>query len=257
MKNLLTAFRTLTIISWPGKGNDSLSMSLPWFPVTGFTLGLILSSIFFLLQSLPFSEWIMGYAIILVISYTLLTRGLHLDGLADWADSIGGFYDRERRLKIMKDSNLGTFGVLALILAIFIKVIIFERLLTVDTLFIIIPVLSISRSMQVELIANLPYARKERGMAEPFVNGATTKQSLTSHSICLAITLFFGPFGIFLFCIAFILTRICKKRFLKQFGGITGDLIGTANEIIEILLFIICCLAGEKLLHLSNWSWIL
>ena len=117
MKGLVTAIRTLTVLPVPGKDSDDFSAALPWFPVVGIILGAILYTISLLWSLLPFEQWSWGCAVILSALLVWLTRGLHMDGLADWADSLGGF-DRERRLAIMKDSSLGAFGVMAIVLGI-------------------------------------------------------------------------------------------------------------------------------------------
>ena len=129
MKGFVIALRTLTLILWPGKESEDLSASLPWFPIVGLFLGVILCGIGYLWTKLLLSQWMAGAALLMVGLEVWLTRGLHLDGLADWADSIGGFREREKRLAIMKDVSLGAFGVLALFLALMAKWVAFERIL--------------------------------------------------------------------------------------------------------------------------------
>ncbi len=255
-KGITTAFRTLTIISFPGKDDPDLSKSLPWFPVIGLVLGLILYGIARLWMLLPFSQWSACAAMLIVVAEIYLTRGLHLDGLADWADSIGGFRQRERRLAIMKDPGLGTFGVLALIIAFIAKWLAIERLLVSGTIIWLLVIFSLSRNMMVELITTLPYAREEEGMAKGFVNGASHQQRLASHIIALIFCLIFGPLGLAFFVLAGVITWLFRRVWLNQFGGITGDLLGATNEIIEICLLIICALAGKSILYYWGWSWV-
>ena len=193
-KGLITAIRTLTVIPFPGKEGDDFSSALPWFPVVGFLLGMILYSVTLLWNHLPFDKWAWGCAIIVSALLIWLTRGLHMDGLADWADSLGGF-GRERRLAIMKDSSLGAFGVMALALGIICKLVAFEHIITSGSFiyFIIIPV--ISRNMLVELQTTMPYARSEQGMAGVFIKNATNKHRIISHGVSLAICVCFGITG--------------------------------------------------------------
>lgn len=205
---------------------------------------------------LPFSQWSACAAMLILVAEIYLTRGLHLDGLADWADSIGGFLQREKRLAIMKDPGLGTFGVLALIIAFMAKWLAFERLLVSGTIIWLLVIFSLSRNMMVELITTLPYAREEEGIAKAFVNGASHRQRLASHIIALICCLIFGPVGLVFFVSAGVITLFFRRVCLNQFGGITGDLLGAANEIIEICLLIICALPGKSILDYWGWAWV-
>jgi adenosylcobinamide-GDP ribazoletransferase len=255
IRTFIAALRTLTVIPWPGKEIRELSSSLPWFPVVGFILGLILYGTGHMWMLLPFSQWTAGGALLLVAVEIWLTRGLHLDGLADWADSFGGF-EREQRLAIMKDVSLGAFGVMALVLALMAKWVAFERLLSSDSIVWLLAIFTISRCMLVELIVTLPYARASDGMAGPFVKGASRRHRLASHVLSLGLCLFFGPLALAFYGLAWLITRLFRARCLKQFGGITGDLLGTANEMVEISLVMICALSGKGILCYTGWGWV-
>jgi len=89
-----TALKTLTLFPWPRRESEDFGSSLIWFPVIGLLLGLILYGINLLWGLLPFTPWPGAIALLLLAIDIYLTRGLHLDGLADWADSIGGFFQR-------------------------------------------------------------------------------------------------------------------------------------------------------------------
>ena len=257
IRGLGCALTTLTLISWPGNKDEDLATSLPWFPVVGLFLGLILYATGLVWALFLHGQWLAGAALLMVGLEVWLTRGLHLDGLADWADSIGGFYERKKRLAIMKDVSLGAFGVLALILALMAKWLAFERILSSGSAICLLVILSLSRGMMVELITTLPYAREGEGMARPFVNGASNRHRLVSHLITLGICLPFGPIGLAFFGIAGFMTLLFKGRCRKQFGGITGDLLGTANEMVEICLLIICALPGKSIVYYIGWSWVI
>lgn len=247
---------TLTAVPWPGRPSEDFAASLPWFPVVGLLLGSILFGLKESWNLLPLTPWPAGIALLLVAADICLTRGLHLDGLADWADSIGGLFQRERRLAIMKDTSLGAFGVMALILALLAKWMVFERLVSFGSTICLIPVFIISRNMMVELMTTLPYAREGEGMGRPFVTGASTRQRVLSHWAAVALTLPFGPVFPLLGCLAWIETRLFGSRCRHAFGGITGDLLGTANEMVEITLLMICALGGDRLLSFTGWGWL-
>ncbi|MBW1779112.1 MAG: adenosylcobinamide-GDP ribazoletransferase [Deltaproteobacteria bacterium] len=256
LKGLGTALRTLTAIPWPGRKSEDFAASLPWFPFIGLLLGAILYGLSLLWGLLPFTPWPAGTAMLLVAVDICLTRGLHFDGLADWADSIGGFLEREKRLSIMKDVSLGTFGVMALIIVVLSKWIAFERLISCGTAVWLIAALILSRDMMVELMTTLPYARSGEGMGRPFVMQASTWHRVVSHVATVAVSIPLGPFFLLLFCIGGLETRLFGIRCRHQFGGITGDLLGTANEMVEVTLLMMCALLGKGLLSYTGWGWI-
>lgn len=256
MKGLSAAFKTLTVIPFPGKESADLARSLPWFPVVGFVLGGITYGIGHVLMSLPFFGWEAGAALFMVGAEIFLTRGLHLDGLADWADSIGGFRQKEKRLEIMKDMKMGAFGVLALILALMAKWVAFERCLVSGSAVWIPAIFALSRGMLVELSTTIPYARTEDGMAKPFVSGSSSSHRAISHLLCAGFCLLFGPVGVGFFVLAWLITLFWGFRCRYSFGGVTGDLLGAANEIIEISLLWICVLAGTSLASHTGWGWV-
>jgi adenosylcobinamide-GDP ribazoletransferase len=255
MKGLTTAIRTLTAIPVPGSESRELSSALPWFPVVGLLLGGVLLCFGLAWEALPFPQWPAGCAMLLLIINVLLTRGLHLDGLADWADSIGGF-GREKRLAIMKDVSVGAFGTLALIMAMMIRGVVYYRLALSDTLIWIMPIMMISRSMLVELVTTMPYARSGDGMARPFIENGTGRQRGLSFMIALALSLLFGPIGAALLVVAWMITLIYKAYCRRNFGGVTGDLLGAANEFLEIILLTACAMPGHYIAAFSGLRWI-
>jgi len=256
IRGLGSALKTLTAIPWPWKESKDLAASLSWSPVIGLLLGLILYGTSLIWILLPFKQWPAGAALVMIGLGIWLTRGLHYDGLADWADSIGGFLHREKRLAIMKDVSLGSFGVLALFLALAAKWVAFERILSSGSIIWILAIFILSRNMMVELICTLPYARNEEGMGGPFVKGASPKNRLISHLISIILCLPFGPLALGLFAAAWLQTWLFGLRVKSRFGGITGDLLGTANEMVEVTLLMICALPGESILCYTGWTWI-
>ncbi len=257
IRGFINAIRTLTIISVPGDESRDLSSSLPWFPVVGLALGLILLFMGVIWAKIFVPGWPEGGAIILLTAGIIITGGLHLDGLADWADAIGGGQKRENRLLILKDSHLGTFGVLALIIVLLVKWVALKRLLSFGSKIWLLPVFIISRDKMVELITTLPYARSGDGMARPFVDGASPNQRIWAHAISIFFCLCFGPAGLALFGAGWIMAGLSGVLYQRWFGGITGDLLGTTNEMVESSLLMLCALSGGLILDYSGWSWLL
>ncbi len=185
--------------------------------------------------------WEAGGAILLLTASVLLTRGLHLDGLSDWADALGGRPDRETRLAILKDSALGAFGGLALGLALLAKWSALAYLLDLESpWFLVLPGI-VSRTMMAELAATLPSARAGEGTAGPFVLGATARRRLGALAAGLLLSLAWQAAGILCFLAGWAGTRLFARHCRKVFGGVTGDLLGTLNEILEAGLLMLLC----------------
>lgn len=256
MRGLITALRTLTILPVPGREEGAFSSSLPWFPFVGLMSGATLFSLGFLWRSTPGVNWPWGGAVLLLVAEIILTRGLHLDGLADWADAVGAHRGRSERLRIMKDSRLGTFGVLALIVVLFAKGAALERMLASGSILCLLPICTISRDMMVGLMTSLPYAGIGEGMARPFMEGASSGHRVLSGAATLGICLCFGPSGLALLGTGWIISRTFRASCERLFGGATGDLLGTDKEIVETILFILCALPGGRVLHYTGWSWL-
>ncbi|MBW1802328.1 MAG: adenosylcobinamide-GDP ribazoletransferase, partial [Deltaproteobacteria bacterium] len=253
MNGFLTAVRTLTLIPLPGRHGNNFSSSLPWFPVIGLVLGFLLylpAMIWF--KWVP-AEWSAGGAFMVIVLEIILTRGLHLDGLADWADALGSRADPEIRLTVMKDSRIGAFGVIALVIVLLGKWLALSKLFSDHSLQWIPLVLVISRDMMVELITTLPYARSDSGTASPFVRGATPRHRVIAHMMTCFGCLWFGLPGVAVFIIAWVVTRLLGMSFRKIFRGITGDLLGTTNEILETVLLFICALIGNLSWGYAHW----
>jgi adenosylcobinamide-GDP ribazoletransferase len=231
------ALTFLTVCPWPRFGEvtpGDLARSLFWFPWVGAILGLVF--------------WVVGEALVglfplpaaaaLLLALTvLLTRGLHLDGLADTVDGLGGGRTPEARLAIMKDSRLGAFGAVALVLALLLKFAFFLALFEHEgeRSLLLFPV--ISRWGLVLLAALAPYARPGGGLGQAMTEGATRTRTLGATASALGLSFLAGGIaGPLMLALAALavwgLSRFSKNRL----GGITGDVYGAVNEIVELLV---------------------
>jgi adenosylcobinamide-GDP ribazoletransferase len=233
----ITAFKTLTILPLPGKRPGQFADSLYYFPVVGALIGGVILLTAWLVGC--FLGWATGAGIACVVLLSWVTGGLHLDGLGDVADAYSPGRTRERMLAIMKDPHVGAFGVTAIVLVLLVKVIALAHLaLPAQLAWIPIPFI-LSRMTMVLLAVTLPYARQEGGTGEVFVKGARPTHfivaSLTAMGCCLLLA---GIAGAFVFIFALILGYGLARWMKRCFGGVTGDLLGMSNEVIEsILLF--------------------
>lgn len=249
MRSFFVAWQFLTVFPIPCEmtqlnSQEDFKKALQWFPWVGLILGVFCSIIHFVLSLfLP----IPLVSTLVVVSLTLMSGGLHLDGLADTADAMMSAKSSEQMLEIMKDSRSGPMGIFAVASVIFIKVIaithIHEEILSYTL--ILSPVLG--RSSVVFMMNCLPYARKGGGLASLFLNFSYSKRGgslfqwplifngLAVALLCFILLDFFGFFGL-IFCLlaSEYIIKICQKKI----HGFTGDTLGASCEIIEALFWV-------------------
>ncbi|HOV85148.1 MAG TPA: adenosylcobinamide-GDP ribazoletransferase [Syntrophobacteraceae bacterium] len=238
--DFVTALSFLTLLHVPSMtGREptpvSLARSFSFFPLVGFLLGGGSWGLALLLARTtpPFL-----LACILTLYSVLVTRAFHMDGLADFWDGLGGGYNPDRRLEIMKDSRTGAFGAVALSLAVALKIAALHALLThrLGSPLLIVP--AFSRLAMVLTAYKTPYARKEGGLGKPFLEHMSARELRIALGICLLLSAVVNPFFTLL-CAATVLvfSRVMKRGCRKWFGGVTGDVLGAVNEMTEILLY--------------------
>jgi len=227
----------LTVLPWFRLGKvtpQDLARSLIWFPWVGGLLGLTFAGAgMALVRGFPPP---VAAALLLTLP-VLLTRGLHLDGLADTADGLGGGRTPAERLAVMKDSRLGAFGGAALVLALLLKFSLLLALLELSRwpFLVLFPVLS--RWGMVFLAFLSPYARPEGGLGQAMTQGAGPGILICATAGALAWALTLGGWlGGMLLAAAGLGAALMSVWFQKKLGGITGDVLGAANEILEILV---------------------
>ncbi|AWA48016.1 MULTISPECIES: adenosylcobinamide-GDP ribazoletransferase [Acinetobacter] len=212
--------------------------SLLFYPLVGLLIGLILFGLSILLVKLP----IILVAIIILVIWIWLTGGLHLDGLADTADAwVGGFGDRERTLKIMKDPSCGPIGVLSLVIVCLMKfsalyVLLEQRL---SAFLILIPMLG--RSVPLFLFLTTRYVRAN-GLGRSITDSIPKTLAWMVFVITLALLCAFRWMGLVALISCLLLLVYLRFLFIKRIGGITGDTVGAAIELSEtglILTFVI------------------
>ena len=233
--DILTAFRTLTIIPIPGKDTENFSRSLCFFPLVGALLGLVLllvHSAGVIAFKHPFILALVSMAIV-----TWLTGGLHIDGLGDVADAFGGGKSKEHILQLLKDPAMGSFGVCAIVFDVLIKAGCWQFFFERGNPWFIFWSLVFSRAMQGLAIAFIPNARAE-SIAAPFGQGGR----FSKISVVLAFLVTGLVTAWLLSPEAALVCALCSLAATVIIGfycwrklqGITGDCVGATNEIAEI-----------------------
>jgi adenosylcobinamide-GDP ribazoletransferase len=246
MKNtfpLALTFLTKLPWPWPGPADEAaLARSMLWFPWVGALLGLAFWGGWTgLTKILP-----MPAAAALLLAFTVwITGGLHLDGLADTADGLGGGRSPADALHIMKDSRVGAFGVISLIVVLLLKFSLFLSFndTGVTRGLLLYPV--ISRWGMVLLAYLSPYARAEGGLGQAMTMGVSRRVVAWASLSAVALSVvFLGVKGLVLFGVAGLAVWLGSLYFQKRLGGITGDILGATNEVLEVLVLTGAVLLG-------------
>ena len=228
MRNLQIAFGLMTTL--PVKLPDDWSAgdsgrASAWYPFVGLAIG-ALTWLAWQGAGMIFPPYVAGALTLMV--WVVLTGGLHLDGLADCCDGLLASTPVERRLEIMKDPHIGAFGVIGLIVVLFLKAAALTSLPSGSGI-----LLAASLSRWCILAAGmLPLARPS-GMGADFKSGFRRSFVLWGAVIPLAIALLMGPRGI-LAALAGIVAAALVSWFARaRIGGVTGDVFGMVVEIVE------------------------
>ncbi|MFH1692353.1 MAG: adenosylcobinamide-GDP ribazoletransferase [Candidatus Omnitrophota bacterium] len=248
MKEFLTALQFLTIIPIKiSKMDDNkLARSMIYYPIVGCLLGLILCAITLITSRIGCSS--IAEAIIIIISLIILTGGIHLDGLADTADAFLSRTSKEKMLLIMRDSHIGTMGVLSLLSALLLKIAFLSTLSPALKIPAILLMCILSRWSLVFSTYIFPYARKE-GKARAFKEKIHFKIYLLATLFTLGAAIEFGRFyGLIAFSAIGLNAYVFGYFFKRHLGGITGDTLGAVSEISEIIVLLCFCLLGRSAL---------
>lgn len=256
MKNFFWAMSFLTILPLgvsDDAGPPNMRGVARWFPIVGLTLGVISGVALFALALImpPIAAALLSLAL-----YEGITRLLHLDALADAADGMLGGRDKESRLRIMRDSSVGTFGATALFFALAIKLsgFYYAALFAGGTghimpaLAYIAIIIITGRWAMVFHSALYPYAREGEGTARLFCDSLKTGDALTTGIVPLiACVGMLGLHGGVMLAAGMISSCIAGAIFARAIGGATGDTAGACGEIAEVA----CAAAMMIMIHLE------
>lgn len=210
---------------------QKMSSSTAFFPLVGVVLGgLCLLAAYLGKQILPINI----LACFIVMLSILLTGGMHLDGLADTLDGLFCGKERDKKLDIMRDSRVGSFGVIGIVFDILLKYVTIAHLLQQNAPMGIFLAPIMGRWMMTFAIIFFPYAR-EKGMGKAFSSKKNYGQFIIS-SIITVITSYLTMMNIGLITVfvVFIVGYCFTRYIMSQLGGMTGDTYGFINEVSEI-----------------------
>jgi len=211
--------------------------SVQYLPLIGWLVGGLSAFVFWVCMFVfPLSLSI----IISIIAGILVTGAFHEDGFADVCDGFGGGWTKQKILDIMKDSRVGAFGVIGLILILLTK---YFSLSSVKPEMIFISIIaghSLSRLAAVSLIFSNNYAREnEDSKAKPVAEKISITGLIVAFVLgLLPIMLFRNPMFFILVIPVFIVKFFMSRFFNKWIGGYTGDCLGAVQQVCEVVFYL-------------------
>jgi adenosylcobinamide-GDP ribazoletransferase len=236
-------FSRIPMPNWLVYSPENLNRSSRYFTIVGWLLGALVALLFFsahLIFSNNISLWLA------IVFSLLLTGAFHEDGLADTADGFGGGFTRKKKLAIMKDSRVGTYGAAALIMALSGKYLLLIE--NSQIAFSLLIAYALSRAVSASLIFDMQYVTDDdTSKSKPLANN----QSIADLRILLLSTLpvfllLHWQNALMIIGVLIIVRYFAKWYFNKQIGGYTGDCLGAAQQISELMIY--------ALLLFCNWE---
>ncbi len=225
----------LPVIDNRRASEDAVAASFEWFPLVGFVLGLALSG----------EDVILSYAfgqvtrsVLVVLSLTVISGAVHLDGLADTADALGAGRDRDRALEILRDSRIGTFGGVAIFFDLILKILALSTLGGQARYFALILAPGLARYAMVMVGRRIDYLRSG-GAGSTLLADARGWPRRKFVFILPVIFVLAAKFqGAKALAIAIAVVIAMRWFYRRWLGGVTGDLIGACGELVEIAVLV-------------------
>jgi adenosylcobinamide-GDP ribazoletransferase len=233
---LVRAVRYLTIV--PVREPDTqppaaLGAAAGWFPVVGAGIGGLLIAV---------NYWVSGRfpgllaALLTVTVWKIITGGLHLDGLADCLDGLGGRTPEHRRA-IMSDSRIGSFGAIGLILFLMLEIVALSSIDWNARWRVLLAAPAIGRATPALLARLFPAARGE-GQGAAFAGAVRRRGAIAGILVVAGVALVFGGSGLVALALALAVALLAGRFLTARVGGITGDVLGAVVELTELTVLL-------------------
>lgn len=246
-------FTRLPTPTFAGFRPEWLNHAARWFPAVGIVVGAISAAVLWLTaQALP-----MPLAAGLALAAgAAVTGAFHEDGLADTFDALGGHVDRAKALAIMKDSRIGSYGSLALLMVTVLRWVALAAMPLAVAVPALVAMHAAARGGATALMARLEYVRDEDGKSKPLA------VALGPGSLLVAVLLALLPIACLLAWQAaawplwlagvlavFVVHTLCARWYRHRLGGFTGDALGCAEQLGEaaFLLAVVAALRHAPL----------
>ncbi|MFV0681180.1 adenosylcobinamide-GDP ribazoletransferase [Ottowia sp.] len=237
------------LAAWAGYSPAMLQAASAYFPAVGWVVGAVGAAVMWAaLHLLPAGPLGALVAALLATATTVgLTGAFHEDGLADTADGLGGSAPRERALQIMKDSRIGTYGAVALVLALGLKVALLALLAgagSAQAVAALVIAHAASRLAPLVVMRCLPYVAdpvhaKAKPIADAAPPGALWIAGGWTLPAAAVLAWAYGVVGLAVAALAWTLVLATMLRVLRRrLQGFTGDTLGATQQVCELALYL-------------------
>lgn len=236
----ITFFTRLPLTRWVDFEESYLNQAARYFSWVGWVVGAIGAILLWFFASiLP-----LPLAVVLSMAITIfLTGAFHEDGWADCCDGFGGGWNKEQILHIMKDSRLGTYGMIGLMFMLAIKAIALYLLANHSLLlacYVLLVAHVASRYVSTTLMRSLVYVQDiDQSKVKPLAT-QLSDESLTVASMALIPFVVVVPFKVVVILLSalWLARQLCQLYFKKRLGGYTGDCLGAAQQLSEVTVYL-------------------
>lgn len=233
----LSIFTRIPISADVPYSEERKNESYKYCGLVGFVVALLTASVLVLSNHI----WPIEVAVTLSMIFSIyITGAFHEDGFADTCDGFGGGFTPERKLEIMKDSRVGAYGVLGIVLILLLKFSILTSLSDVAVALIIAHVLS--RSVAVSFIFTHGYVRQTEDSKLKIAKSQSSSSDFAYLMMIAILTLvvFTSAKTSVLLILTLLAVRwICSRWLMRQVGGYTGDALGAIQQLSEIVCYLL------------------
>lgn len=208
-----------------------------YFPLIGVVVGMAGSVTYWFAQTIWPSTIATALALVAMI---VCTGAFHEDGLADSADGIGGGWSADDKLAIMKDSRIGTYGSLALVLALVLKYAALASLSAELVLAALVTAHALSRWSILPMIRYTNYVSGDRGSGKAFENAVTGTRLVLATVFVVVLTTGLASSKALVLLLVTVAIMVASRWYCQgKLGGITGDTLGATNQLIELSVYLV------------------
>ena len=236
LKEIGSIFSFLTIFPTSNANLETVAKYMYLFPIVGIAIGIFVGSIGY---GLSFFLDPLIVSLLVVTSLAIITGIHHTDGLADFADGLMTKGTKEKKLSAMKDLSTGSAGIVAIVLYL-IGLIVTISLVEGFQLFLAILLSEIVAKFSMVLMASIGKSAAV-GSNSPFVELMKNRKKLVFTTIITLILLLVlgGTSGFILFAVGTTMTLFLVGLSTRSFGGITGDILGSTNELSRLACLLV------------------